>query len=153
MVSRHSATAPSAGLSKSPAASNDEQPCAPKPVLKSIEEYNQKNPDAVTAVSCTMSSEKYVIACDLSDFANDFVFRKTTPPIRTDGKARCVNHGCQKEYVVTENDEDACKYHTGAPVFHDAVKYWSCCPKNVKYDFDEFLTVPGCAVGPHKDTK
>lgn len=77
----------------------------------------------------------------------------STAPVRTDGKARCVNYGCQKEYVVAENPADACSHHTGPPVFHDAGKFWSCCPKNVKYDFESFLQVPGCAKSSHRDTK
>lgn len=29
-------------------------------------------------------------------------------------------------------------------------KYWSCCPGKKCYDWDDFLKVPPCAVGPHK---
>lgn len=78
---------------------------------------------------------------------------RSTAPVRTDGKARCVNYGCQKEYVVAENAPDACVHHTGPPVFHDAGKFWSCCPKLVKYDFDSFLQVPGCATASHSATR
>lgn len=34
-----------------------------------------------------------------------------------------------------------CKYHPGAPVFHDAIKRWSCCKKS-STDFTEFLNTP-----------
>jgi hypothetical protein len=44
-----------------------------------------------------------------------------------------------------------CRYHSAAPVFHDAGKFWSCCPDKVKYDFDAFLAIPGCCEGPHSD--
>ncbi|TDH67757.1 hypothetical protein CCR75_002838 [Bremia lactucae] len=103
--------------------------------LKSIEDFNQKNPDAVTAVSAAKDSQL------------------APPPKRLDGKAKCVNFGCQQEYVVDENTETSCKHHAGPPVFHDAGKYWSCCPKNVKYDFNSFLKVPGCVVSTHTDIK
>lgn len=79
--------------------------------------------------------------------------RSSPAPVRSDGKARCVNYGCQQEYVVAENAADACQHHTGAPVFHDAGKFWSCCPKLVKYDFDSFLKVPGCATSSHSATR
>ncbi|GLE00595.1 hypothetical protein PINS_up009352 [Pythium insidiosum] len=95
----------------------------------------QSNPDAVTAVSAAVETQA------------------APAPVRTDGKARCVNYGCQKEYVVAENHAEACSHHTGPPVFHDAGKYWSCCPKAVKYDFEAFLQVPGCAKSAHRDTK
>jgi len=39
----------------------------------------------------------------------------------------------------------------GNPVFHDAIKLWSCCPDKKCYDFDEFMAVPGCAQGVHDD--
>jgi hypothetical protein len=42
-------------------------------------------------------------------------------------------------------------YHKAAPVFHDAGKFWACCPDKVKYDFDAFLKIPGCMSGPHCD--
>jgi hypothetical protein len=78
---------------------------------------------------------------------------KAPPPKRSDGKAKCVRYGCQMEYLVAQNTETSCKHHTGPPVFHDSGKYWSCCPKQVKYDFDEFLCVPGCAVSAHSDVR
>jgi hypothetical protein len=40
---------------------------------------------------------------------------------------------------------------TGNPVFHDAIKLWSCCPDKKCYDFETFLAVPGCATGFHDD--
>ncbi|KAF0709598.1 Aste57867_5823 [Aphanomyces stellatus] len=107
----------------------------PPPVAtKSIDDYNQTNPNAVTAVSSAKST-------------------KPKPAPRTDGKARCVNYGCQKEYVVAENNETACPHHAGAPVFRDERKFWSCCPKSVKYDFDEFLKIAPCVVGAHTDVR
>ncbi|ETW01518.1 hypothetical protein H310_06182 [Aphanomyces invadans] len=106
----------------------------PAPAVKSIDEYNQNNPNAVTAVSAAAPKSK-------------------PAAVRTDGKARCVNYGCQKEYVVAENNERACPHHVGAPIFRDAGKHWSCCPKIVKYDFDEFLKIPPCVVTAHTDQR
>lgn len=36
---------------------------------------------------------------------------------------------------------DSCTYHPGQPVFHDALKGWSCCKKR-STDFTEFLNTP-----------
>eukprot|EP00668_Euglena_longa_P033941 GGOE01043620.1.p2 GENE.GGOE01043620.1~~GGOE01043620.1.p2 ORF type:complete len:300 (-),score=85.86 GGOE01043620.1:445-1221(-) len=74
-----------------------------------------------------------------------------TPGPIVDGMARCRNKGCNVDrFAVAENHADACHYHEGAPVFHDTAKYWSCCPAKKCYDWDDFLKVPPCAVGPHK---
>ncbi|WFD23999.1 hypothetical protein MEQU1_002696 [Malassezia equina] len=41
-----------------------------------------------------------------------------------------------------------CRYHPGAPVFHEGLKSWSCCQTTNKpvLEFDQFLQLPGCAV-------
>ncbi|RLN58114.1 hypothetical protein BBJ28_00001352 [Nothophytophthora sp. Chile5] len=143
VVGRHSAVGPNEQFAASPtvaaaesaaSAAGSSVPAAP-PSLKSIDDYNEKNPNAVTAVSAAVDNQQ------------------APPPVRTDGKAHCVNFGCQQEYVVSENTESSCRHHTGAPVFHDAGKFWSCCPKSVKYDFDSFLKLPGCAVSAHTNVK
>lgn len=36
---------------------------------------------------------------------------------------------------------DSCTFHPGQPVFHDALKGWSCCKKR-STDFTEFLNTP-----------
>ena len=36
---------------------------------------------------------------------------------------------------------DSCQFHPGVPVFHDALKGWSCCKKR-STDFTEFLNIP-----------
>lgn len=47
---------------------------------------------------------------------------------------------------------DSCQYHPGVPVFHDALKGWSCCSRR-STDFTEFLNIPGCTHGPHSNVK
>lgn len=46
--------------------------------------------------------------------------------------ASCVNLGCQKDFVVADNDGDSCRYHRLNPVFHDGGKHWGCCPDQVR---------------------
>ena len=65
------------------------------------------------------------------------------------GKWRCTNKGCAKEFVEEDNCDGACKYHVGAPVFHDLKKYWSCCAQKETWDWDEFMKIPTCAEGRH----
>jgi len=108
----------------------------PPPALKSISDYNASNPDAATAASSAVK-----------------VFQAERKSSRNaDGvTAKCQRKGCQKTFNISENNASACTYHKGNPVFHDAVKFWSCCDQKKCYDFEEFLAVPGCATGSHDD--
>ncbi|XP_031554378.1 cysteine and histidine-rich domain-containing protein 1-like [Actinia tenebrosa] len=64
---------------------------------------------------------------------------------------RCYNRGCGKEFREGDDSED-CSHHPGAPVFHDALKGWSCCKKRVT-DFTEFLNIMGCTRSKHSNVK
>ncbi|KAK3594810.1 hypothetical protein CHS0354_002848 [Potamilus streckersoni] len=64
----------------------------------------------------------------------------------------CYNKGCGKQFDPEENDPELCTYHPGAPIFHDALKGWSCCKKR-RSDFTEFLNIPGCTKGRHSNEK
>ncbi|THH11827.1 hypothetical protein EW145_g395 [Phellinidium pouzarii] len=63
----------------------------------------------------------------------------------------CTRNGCKKEYSLDENADGACKYHPGAPVFHEGLKSWSCCSdvNKPELDFDEFMKIEGCQTGVH----
>jgi len=65
---------------------------------------------------------------------------------------KCARKGCEKDYSEERNNDSACQYHSGGPVFHEGLKGWSCCKKRV-VDFDEFLNIPGCTTGRHTDEK
>lgn len=106
------------------------------PVLKSIADFNTTNSAAPTAAS---NAAKIVTAPRKSSRSADGL------------TAKCQRKGCQQQFTVADNDATACTYHKGQAVFHDAVKFWSCCPERRCYDFDEFLAVPGCAKGCHDD--
>lgn len=65
----------------------------------------------------------------------------------------CYNKGCAKKYFnPLENSEEDCEYHSGAPVFHEGYKSWSCCEKRTT-DFTEFLNIRGCCKGTHNPDK
>ncbi|KAJ1619755.1 chord-domain-containing protein [Pavlovales sp. CCMP2436] len=61
----------------------------------------------------------------------------------------CKNYGCQKTFDEATNGPVSCCHHTGAPIFHDTRKWWTCCEEHKVYDFEALLGVPGCAQGPH----
>ncbi|KAH9951955.1 chord-domain-containing protein [Amylocystis lapponica] len=66
---------------------------------------------------------------------------------------RCTHKGCGQEYDADNNNAESCSYHTGAPVFHEGLKSWSCCSDVNKpvLDFDDFMKIPGCTRGSHTD--
>lgn len=66
-----------------------------------------------------------------------------------EGVARCKHYGCQQDYKIAENGPHACIYHKQAPIFHEGSKKWACCGVS-RWDFDEFIAVPGCARGEHE---
>ncbi|KAM4699128.1 cysteine and histidine-rich domain-containing protein 1 [Discoglossus pictus] len=64
----------------------------------------------------------------------------------------CYNRGCGQRYDPESNAEDSCTYHPGVPVFHDALKGWSCCKRRTT-DFSDFLSIAGCTKGMHSNEK
>lgn len=64
----------------------------------------------------------------------------------------CYNKGCGKTYDPNLNTDVSCIHHPGVPVFHDALKGWSCCKRRTT-DFTDFLNIPGCSKGKHSNEK
>ncbi|XP_034020193.1 cysteine and histidine-rich domain-containing protein 1 [Thalassophryne amazonica] len=64
----------------------------------------------------------------------------------------CYNKGCGQKFHPEDNNNDSCVYHPGVPIFHDALKGWSCCKKRTM-DFSEFLSIQGCTCGRHSNQK
>ncbi|XP_039210805.1 integrin beta-1-binding protein 2 isoform X2 [Crotalus tigris] len=64
----------------------------------------------------------------------------------------CYRKGCGQSFDPERNSQDACLYHQGFPIFHDALKGWSCCKKRTT-DFSEFLSIKGCTKGYHSHEK
>ncbi|CAK1600934.1 unnamed protein product [Parnassius mnemosyne] len=61
----------------------------------------------------------------------------------------CKNGGCNTAYEGPQTNDSICTYHPGCPVFHEGLKFWSCCQKRTT-DFNTFLAQPGCTTGTHK---
>ncbi|XP_032515366.2 cysteine and histidine-rich domain-containing protein morgana [Danaus plexippus] len=61
----------------------------------------------------------------------------------------CKNGGCNISYEGPHSDNTICTYHPGCPVFHEGLKFWTCCQKRTT-DFNTFLNQPGCTTGTHK---
>ena len=63
-----------------------------------------------------------------------------------EGTAKCVRFGCQNRFPKG-GPYPACSYHKSPPVFHETVKFWSCCPTKKAYDWEGFQEIPGCCSG------
>ncbi|CAD7085389.1 unnamed protein product [Hermetia illucens] len=61
----------------------------------------------------------------------------------------CKNSGCKHSYTSKEVEGTECQYHPGAPIFHEGMKFWSCCKRRTT-DFTVFMNQPGCSQGKHK---
>lgn len=60
----------------------------------------------------------------------------------------CKNNSCKSVYSGPASNEETCTYHPGVPIFHEGLKFWSCCQKKTT-DFTVFLEQPGCSEGCH----
>ena len=60
----------------------------------------------------------------------------------------CKNNSCKAVYHGVTSDDEICNHHPGVPIFHEGMKYWSCCQKRTT-DFSTFLEQPGCTQGKH----
>jgi hypothetical protein len=69
-------------------------------------------------------------------------------PKEIEAGTACHNNGCTKTYQNEATNAEICYYHSGNPIFHEAMKYWSCCERKTS-DFDTFLTQGGCTKGKH----
>ncbi|XP_022082146.1 cysteine and histidine-rich domain-containing protein 1-like isoform X2 [Acanthaster planci] len=60
----------------------------------------------------------------------------------------CKNKGCKKSYTSEQSNFEKCFYHSGKAIFHEGMKYWSCCKRKTS-DFNNFLDQEGCTEGSH----
>lgn len=55
-------------------------------------------------------------------------------------------------YNGPESRLEPCAHHPGTAVFHEGMKYWSCCQRKTS-NFSAFLEQEGCAKGDHNWSK
>ncbi|XP_054386593.2 cysteine and histidine-rich domain-containing protein 1-like, partial [Pongo abelii] len=72
--------------------------------------------------------------------------------VRKENGLAGYNWGCGQRFDHETNSDDACTYHPGVPVFHDASKGWSCYKRRTT-DFSDFLSIVGCTKGRHNSEK
>lgn len=60
----------------------------------------------------------------------------------------CHNTGCRVSFDGT-NGRSECLFHDGTAIFHEGMKFWSCCQRKTS-DFNAFLDQTGCTTGKHQ---
>ncbi|CAG9765313.1 unnamed protein product [Ceutorhynchus assimilis] len=60
----------------------------------------------------------------------------------------CKNGGCTISYQDPSSNDSLCLHHPGVPIFHEGLKYWTCCQRKTT-DFNAFLNQEGCKEGKH----
>ncbi|KAJ9586871.1 hypothetical protein L9F63_019553, partial [Diploptera punctata] len=60
----------------------------------------------------------------------------------------CKNGGCKQVYEGPTSVANSCQHHPGYPIFHEGLKFWSCCQRRTT-DFNSFLEQQGCVIGQH----
>lgn len=63
----------------------------------------------------------------------------------------CKHGGCNYAFEGTKNDGKPCVFHPGVPIFHEGLKFWSCCQRRTS-DFTAFMNQVGCETGQHRWT-
>ncbi|XP_060126053.1 cysteine and histidine-rich domain-containing protein 1-like isoform X2 [Zootoca vivipara] len=71
-----------------------------------------------------------------------------TSSLEVSAATTCKNSGCKAVYQGEESNRETCTFHPGVPVFHEGMKYWSCCGMKTT-DFTAFLEQKGCSRGKH----
>lgn len=86
-----------------------------------------------------------IISPSLQKLLNNLQISDTSEDTEVTKDAICQRKGCGK----SKSEEDQpCVYHPGSPIFHEGLKFWSCCKKRTT-DFNEFLAQKGCEKGSH----
>ncbi|XP_050533725.1 cysteine and histidine-rich domain-containing protein morgana [Daktulosphaira vitifoliae] len=121
---------------------------APKPILLTRPPVGSSMISLIPIISPNLLQQMALVSIDDSN-ENDSVNSKDII-IGT----MCKNNGCKQAYEGAGKSNE-CNHHPGVPIFHEGMKFWSCCNKKTS-DFNVFLEQAGCSQGEHcwvKDTK
>jgi len=83
---------------------------------------------------------------ELRDLPSDGVVSEVIP----DREDVYVCHGPSRTSGEIQSER---RYHSGPPVFHETVKFWSCCPGRKAYDWEGFQSLPACQSGTCTDVR
>ncbi|KAK9506189.1 hypothetical protein O3M35_008170 [Rhynocoris fuscipes] len=117
-----------------------------KPIVASLERPPFDTPliDLKLEVSSSLKEQLKSLKNSEEDKDSENGLSDKEIPIGT----QCKNNSCKTTYEGRETLTTTCLYHPGYPVFHEGLKFWSCCTKRTT-DFDVFLNQVGCTTGNH----
>ncbi|XP_063286912.1 cysteine and histidine-rich domain-containing protein 1 [Pelobates fuscus] len=118
---------------------------APKPI-ESIKRPSPDEPIVRLQLKVSASLKQALEKLKLSSGNDQIVTDEETGEIKIG--TSCKNGGCLKTFAGPQTNEEVCRYHTGVPIFHEGMKYWSCCKRKTS-DFNTFLSQQGCSTGTH----
>ncbi|NWQ93131.1 CHRD1 protein, partial [Burhinus bistriatus] len=118
---------------------------------KSAEKMQQERPSSdetrqLLPIKVSRSLEQALEKLNLSSKDEAPEGREVAIPVRAG--TTCKNATCKAVYQGAESNAEVCTFHPGVPVFHEGMKYWSCCGVKTP-DFSTFLEQPGCSSGRH----
>jgi disease resistance protein len=128
-----------------------------------LDAYNKKHPEDELPLDRIRFTEKNgtliprygAIATCCQDYQDIFVVIEEIVAAEAEDPSllKCYRYGCGVLYREEDNVEGCCRYHEGYPVFHDCVKWWSCCPSRKHCDWEDFMAEPPCCTGMHSNVK
>ncbi|KAG4080204.1 hypothetical protein HA402_008275 [Bradysia odoriphaga] len=124
----------------------EEPPPMPSPVVNSaLERVDFNAPLTVIEPTVAPALKQTIDNIGPSAAAKSVAADSSSIPVGT----VCKNGGCGSVYESPVSDQSICCYHPGCPIFHEGMKFWSCCTKRTS-DFATFLNQKGCSEGQHK---
>ncbi|NXK85915.1 CHRD1 protein, partial [Formicarius rufipectus] len=119
----------------------------PKSAEKMLRERpSSDEPRELLPIKVSRSLEQALEKLNLSSEDKTLESREVTAQVRAG--TRCKNAACKAIYQGPESNTEVCMFHPGVPVFHEGMKYWSCCGIKTT-DFNAFMEQPGCSRGCH----
>lgn len=140
--------------------SNDKPPEPEKPAAKDIPDVEVIEVKPIVPSSLKrpsydtpMTAMQPELAPSLKQQVNNAKTNETKAVEKTESGmveigANCKNGGCSVVYQGPETNGTICLHHPGVPIFHEGLKFWSCCQKRTS-DFTSFLNQIGCERGTH----
>lgn len=114
------------------------------PVKESLERPPLNTPLVEVKPDIAPSLKQQLESLEKVNSSDDQVLDNALPPVGTS----CKNGGCKATYEGVQSIDEQCLHHPGFPVFHEGMKFWSCCVKRTS-DFESFLAQAGCTSGKH----
>lgn len=133
-----------------------EEETTPKPVIRETIPSRSNTTVERPAIDASLVNMKFNVSNSLkaalekltpATVTADTLVESANDEIKPD--TPCRHATCGARYVnAAQAQITRCRYHPGVPIFHEGMKYWSCCQKKTT-DFEAFTAQAGCTEGEH----